>query len=52
MFPKNNTVKKFKLSKEDIEGIRKLGIISHSFDDNLDNKNEEKENLNNQNNEE
>ena len=52
MFPKNSTVKKFKLSKEDIEGIRKLGIISHSFDDNLDNKNEEKENLNNQNNEE
>ena len=47
LFPKNKkSMEKFKISKEDIDGIRKLGIISHSFDYNLNEKHETKENSN------
>ena len=45
IFPKNEKkVEKFEISKEDIDGIRKLGIFSHSFDTNIETNNEEKEN--------
>ena len=43
LFPENQN-EKFKISKEDIDGIRKLGIISHSFDDNIVKNIDEKEN--------
>ena len=47
LFPKNKKIiEKFKISKEDIDGIRKLGIISHSFDLNLKDKIESKEDSN------
>ena len=32
-----------KISKEDIDGIRKLGIISHSFDENIEQNFQDKE---------
>ncbi len=34
---------KLKISKEDIDGIRKLGIISHSFDENIEQNFQDKE---------
>ncbi len=53
LFSKNQKKEKFKISKEDIDCIRKLGIISHSFDDNIAKNLEEKENSqDNKNNEE
>ena len=44
LYPEKQKEEKFKISKEDIDCIRKLGIISHSFDNNIENKIEEKEN--------
>ena len=44
LFPENQKNEKFKISKDDIDGIRKLGIISHSFDDNIIKNIDEKEN--------
>ena len=47
MFPKiQKKIEKFEISKEDIDGIRKLGIVSHTFDLNLEKNLEEKENSN------
>ena len=44
MFKKNEKNKeKFKISKNDIDAIRKLGVISHSFDSNLKKKSEKKD---------
>ena len=34
---------KLKISKEDIDGIRKLGIISHSFDEKIEQNFQDKE---------
>jgi len=34
---------KLKISKEDIDGIRKLGIITHSFDENIEQNFQDKE---------
>ena len=34
---------KLKISKEDIDGIRKLWIISHSFDENIEQNFQDKE---------
>ena len=45
MFPiEQKKLEKFKISKDDIDGIRKLGIISHSFDENIQQNFEDKEN--------
>ena len=47
MFPGvQKKIEKFEISKEDIDGIRKLGIVSHTFDLNLEKNLEEKENSN------
>ena len=45
IFPKNNiTYENLGISKEYVDGIRKLGVFSHTFDYNLENKEQEKEN--------
>ena len=45
MFPiEQKKQEKLKISKDDIDGIRKLGIISHSFDENIQQNFDDKEN--------